>query len=412
MPNIDIYKRILSVSGNKVKDVYKSHSDMVMELTWDSDIQSKTCYIYDYFHDDKPNLSKNMSYENTLKTKIDAKFIITQYGSLIKDQVEYHIMFKPSQPVMFSEKDELYYYETDYVKKYRTEFPIGLYIDIPNEKGIYYKWLICSKEIGNQFIKYSVLPCDYHLYWIEYNENLIIKRNIWCVSRIMNSYSTGLWIDRYFNALDDINKLWIPLNSVTEKIYYTNNNKNQRFIVSALTKKPLVWKVSKIENTKPIGIIKITLDQDNFNPNTDYVDLKTGEMYADYYSSSIEPDNKSLDSININKDMCRINSVESTIKCGGSYRLLTARFFDKYNNDVTNDYIDLITDNSWKCFIEDDDFTSSKLITWKKQNEKNKIRIKFADDKSFLTKILTVKCGVDKGGEYIEGNIKMEITAL
>ena len=30
----------------------KSDSDKIMELTWDSDPQSKVAYIYDYFHDD------------------------------------------------------------------------------------------------------------------------------------------------------------------------------------------------------------------------------------------------------------------------------------------------------------------------------------------------------------------------
>ena len=54
----------------------KSDSDMLMELTWDSDIQSKICYIYDFYHDDQPRLAEGMTYENTTKTRIDAKFIV------------------------------------------------------------------------------------------------------------------------------------------------------------------------------------------------------------------------------------------------------------------------------------------------------------------------------------------------
>ena len=29
----------------------KSDSDLIMEATWNNDIQSKISYIYDYFHD-------------------------------------------------------------------------------------------------------------------------------------------------------------------------------------------------------------------------------------------------------------------------------------------------------------------------------------------------------------------------
>ena len=91
------------------------------------DIQSKVCYIYDYFHDDQPDKNVGMTYENTTKTKIDVKFIVKTYQSIDKDQVEYYIQFRPSQKVWFEEGDELYYFETDYRRKYGVQdFPIGL----------------------------------------------------------------------------------------------------------------------------------------------------------------------------------------------------------------------------------------------------------------------------------------------
>ena len=70
---------------------------------------------------------------------------------------------------------------------------------------------------------------------------------------------------------------------------YIEENKNKRLVLSALIKKPHVWQISKVENTKPLGIIKITLDQDSWDEHTDYVNLETGEMYADYYTSDIAP---------------------------------------------------------------------------------------------------------------------------
>lgn len=129
MPRLDTVRRVTSAKYNGAKTIgqmYKENSDFMMEYTWDNDIQSKICYIYDYAHDDQPEFKDHMTYENTTKKRIDAKFIISSYGSIDKDQVAYHIMFKPSEPIEFNEGDELYYYETDYRKRYDMRFPIGL----------------------------------------------------------------------------------------------------------------------------------------------------------------------------------------------------------------------------------------------------------------------------------------------
>ena len=163
MPSLETIKRITNVKNNGAKTIgqmLKEDSDLVMDLTWDNNIQSKKCYIYDYFHDDQKELSSGMTYENTTKTPIDAKFIVTQYGSISQDQVEYHLQFRPKQKLIFEENDDLYYFENNYHRKFKTQFPIGLYADIPNDIGVYEKWMIVQKNIGNQFIKYSILPCN------------------------------------------------------------------------------------------------------------------------------------------------------------------------------------------------------------------------------------------------------------
>ena len=195
MPSSEVYRRKLFGShGSPFPTVGRVHYDnanITMEMTWDNDIQSRRCYIYDYFHDDDRAHNRDMTYDDTTKTPIDVKFEVSQYQTLAKDRVEYHIMFRPSQPLRFEEEDDLYYYEEDFVQKYGAEFPIGLYIDIPDEDGVYHKWLICMNELGNQFRKYSVLPCNYYYHWIEFNGNERIKRKMWGVSRAQNSYNSG-----------------------------------------------------------------------------------------------------------------------------------------------------------------------------------------------------------------------------
>ena len=103
-----------------------------------------------------------------------------------KDQVEYYLMFRPSQPVRFNEGDDLYYYEKIH-SKYNSEFPIGLWCDIPDDRGVYHKWLICRNEPANQFPKYLVLPANYELMWVEKSGTQRIKRRMWSVLRMQSS---------------------------------------------------------------------------------------------------------------------------------------------------------------------------------------------------------------------------------
>lgn len=166
----------------------KQSSDQIMEDTWWNDPQSKTCYIYDYFHDDQPDKADHMTYEYTTKTRIDAKFIIKSYQSIDKDQVEYYLQFRPSEKVEFESKDELYYFEKDYRKRYgNQEFPVGMYVDIPDDRGVYRKWMVCSVERANQFPKYLILPINYRLMWIERKDGKRIKRKMWGCLRLQSS---------------------------------------------------------------------------------------------------------------------------------------------------------------------------------------------------------------------------------
>ena len=191
MLSFDNARRIASINHNGAKTAGKMHkeeSDLMMELTWDNDIQSRVCYIYDYFHDNQKDRKSHMTYENTTKTRIYAKFISKNSQSIDKDQVEYYVQFKPSQKTEFTVGDELYYFERDYRDRYGNNDFIGMYIDIPDDNDIYRKWIIVKKEIANQFVKYLVLPINYELMWIEISGKERIKRKIWCVLRSQNSY--------------------------------------------------------------------------------------------------------------------------------------------------------------------------------------------------------------------------------
>ena len=422
MPSLKTARRVANAKNNGAKtigQIYKEQSDWAMEQTFENDIATKTCYIYDYFHDDfftdehgiTRSLAEGMTYENTNKTKIDAKFIVKSYQSMDKDQVEYYLMFRPSQPVRFNEGDDLYYYETDFRKRYGATFPIGLFVDVPDDRGIYHKWIVCRNEPANQFPKYLILPVNYELTWIEKSNDKRIKRRMWCCLRQQNSYTIGTYTDRYFTHTDNQDKIWLPMNSITEKFWYTSeDSKNMRVVVSALTEHPTVWTVTKVENSMPLGIQKLTIYTAFWNEHTDYVNLETGEMYADYFDSEIvptDPDTKPTPSP-VTNILATITSSASTIKVGGSYRTLNIKLSNDSGEDVTDTFGDSKSNFEWHFEIDNEEYKD--II----RNDISfcQMKIKFPDDYDYVGKILTIYCTITNEtlGYIHSEKLQLEIT--
>ena len=418
MPSLQTARRVANAKNNGAKtigQIYKEQSDEMMEWTWDNDIQSKICYIYDFYHDDQPRLAEGMTYDNTTKTRIDAKFIVKSYQSMDKDQVDYYIQFKPTQKTHFSEGDELYYFETDYRQKYHNDNFIGLFIDIPNDENIYEKWMILRTEPANQFPKYLILKCNYELMWIENNGTEKIKRRMWSVLKMQSSYNSGLWTDSRFTSQENQNKVWLPLNPITEKIWYTNeSSKNMRVLVSSFTDNAIAWQISKVENAQPLGVQKLTLYQDFFDQHRDYIEKDSDGniigMWANYFDSEIAPTDPSTPTTPPSSITARISASTSTIKVGGSYKNLTVNLFNDSNEDITNEYADLPPENfQWTCSIDNEDWTDK--VTWRAGTEYNQKKVKFPNDSSVIGKILSVKCKIVKDNLPIESEIlPLELT--
>lgn len=417
MPSLQTARRVVNAKNNGAKtigQIYKEQSDWAMENTFENDIQSKVCYIYDFYHDDQPRLAEGMTYENTTKTRIDAKFIVKSYQSMDKDQVDYYIQFRPSQAVRFSENDELYYFETDYKSVYGNTFPIGEYIDIPDDRNVYHKWLICREEKANQFPKYLVLPCDYELCWIETNGKDRIKRRMWSVLRMQSSYTIGQYTDRVFTRTDNQNKIWLPLNKLTEKFWYTNSeDTTMRIVVSAPTEHPLIWACTKIENIQPIGIQKLTIYQTVWSDNRDYIEKdENGNiigMWASYFDSEIAPSDPDTPTPTPSPETNILASIicsASSIKVGGSYRTLNIKFINDSGEDITNDFDKATIE--WNYIINGNNY--SKII--ENVTSFNQRKIKMPDDYEQIGKILIISCIIfreDIGYVHSE-QLQLEIT--
>lgn len=420
MPSLQTARRVANAKNNGAKtigQIYKEQSDWAMEQTWDNDEQSKLCYIYDWKHDDFPNMNIGMTYKNTTKTPIDAKILVSKYGSIDKDSPTLQCQFKPSQKEYFTEADELFYME-EYRQKYHlNDIFVGMYLDVPDKKKVYHRHLICMKDVEQNFQKYFILPCDYFLQWIQTKADKRYKRSMWCVLKSQSSYNSGIWVDNVTASQQNQELLFIPTNEISDTIYYVSedNNNNQRLIVdipnySIENWTPNTWVVSKVERVNVRGRTKLTLYQKPFNSNTDYIEkdengIITG-LWANYFDGTA-PTDPSTPTTPPSSITARISASTSTIKVGGSYKNLTVNLFNDSNEDITTEYADATF--TWTCSIDNEDWTDK--VTWRAGTEYNQKKVKFPNDTSTIGKILSVKCEITKDNLPIESEIlPLELT--
>lgn len=420
MPSLQTARRVANAKNNGAKtigQIYKEQSDWAMEQTWDNDEQSKLCYIYDWKHDDFPNMNIGMTYKNTTKTPIDAKILVSKYGSIDKDSPTLQCQFKPSQKEYFTEADELFYME-EYRQKYHlNDIFVGMYLDVPDKKKVYHRHLICMKDVEQNFQKYFILPCDYFLQWIQTKADKRYKRSMWCVLKSQSSYNSGIWVDNVTASQQNQELLFIPTNEISDTIYYVSedNNNNQRLIVdipnySIENWTPNTWVVSKVERVNVRGRTKLTLYQKPFNSNTDYIEkdengIITG-LWANYFDGTA-PTDPSTPTTPPSSITARISASTSTIKVGGSYKNLTVNLFNDSNEDITTEYADATF--TWTCSIDNEDWTDK--VTWRAGTEYNQKKVKFPNNNSVIGKILSVKCEIIKDNLPIESEIlPLELT--
>lgn len=390
MPSMEIYRKIYN--GLMVGQEHKRLSDKIMDATWWTDINSRVGYLYDYYHDDNITQLNDLDSPNDpKKIPIDIKFLMNTSQTYGNDQTTFHLQMRPGQEC------NVEYYEQFFQQRYNSTFPIGLYIDIPDEQGKYNRWLVVDKANYNvtQFPTFEILRCDYVLYYIDDHRR---KRQIAVVLQSQSSYNSGIWSDHVTTIVEDQQKFAAPLNRDTEKFYY-----NQRLIIdNKVLTEPRLWQISKINRIAPNGIARITLAQTKFDGNKDYVKIENDEvveMYADYYVGNTEP-NDFMDTDEIRAEITYPG--KSTIRVGSGYKKLAVNFYQGESE------IPLI-EGQWQYFIGNEDV--SNLIAYSTVDlEENEIKIKFnSKDTNYGGKTLTIKYVVN---ENIQASVDLNLANL
>ncbi len=172
-------------------------------------------------------------------------------------------MFKPGE----EGHDELVpYYRECFIDRYDADFPVGLFVSIPDSKKKYNRWLVVDRANVNdpQFPTYEILRCDYVFQWIHKGG----KYQMPGVLRSQNSYNSGIWRDYMITSVEDQQKFCVSLNRDTEHLFY-----NIRMLIdNRVETEPRSFQITKVNRIAPNGVARITLAQDNFDRHSDYVE--------------------------------------------------------------------------------------------------------------------------------------------
>lgn len=170
--------------------------------------------------------------------------------------------------------------------------------------------------------------------------------------------------------------------------------------MSSLTRYPIVWQISKVENHAPKGLQKITFYQVKYNDKTDFVDFESGEMYADYYQYNTEATEEISDS---KQNRCELNTSTNIIKIGGGYKTITATLFDIDGIEIpVDEYSD---EPNWEFLIDSEIISDTELISFIQTTDLNKVKVKFNGNKTYINKELLITCSIGDATGTLSLNI-------
>ena len=188
----------------------------------------------------------------------------------------------------------------------------------------------------------------------------------------MNAHdNSGSWDGDRFGFVDNITSAILPTNNDTLTIGY-----NHRFMITDPRRPiPIVWTVSKIEDSTPIGITELKFTQETYNPTLDNKEL----MICNYYDSSIEPEVLDIETELKSTATITYSGTKPTIKVGGSFKTFTPAFSDES-----------VTVDKWTISDESGDI-SDDIDNYIIEYDGDKLRLKVALNYNLIGTVLIVQ---------------------
>ena len=153
---------------------------------------------------------------------------------------------------------------------------------------------------------------------------------------------------------------------------------------------PLVWTVSKVEDSTPIGLTELKFTQETYSPVLDNKELGL----CNYYDSSITPETIDIQTEIREPATIIYNGTTPTVKVGGSQKIFTAVF-----------NADNVTPQSWLISDENGAITED-MSDYNIEYEENKMKLKIARNYNLIGKVLIVQV---IGTDGSSGELKVEV---
>lgn len=345
--------------GRYMGETMRKQSEAVVDALWMNSVSTRPVQVKVI------NSGLPPTYENVddFEEVLWAHFEANQKFNVTKDEVDYYLTFRPGE-----------------IKRH-PEIKVGAYVCIPNVDDELEWWLIVYIDSDNELRKANVLKCNWTYRWVFQGK---IYECLGC-QRYVGSYNSGIYEQDRTTRVDNLYSAWMPTNSDTQMIGY-----DQRIMISDEGRDiPLVFSVSKIEPTTPIGITKLKFVQSQFNATTDSKELGI----ADYYTSSIEPIPNDP-TPNMGTATITYSGTTPTIKVGGSFKTFTAAFS---NDDVTVD--------KWTISDENGDI-SGDTENYTIEDDDTKLKLKIAQNYNLIGKVIIVKA---IGTDGSNAEVQMEV---
>lgn len=311
-------------------EVYRQNAEIAIDSTFTRDPAYKNVFV-------------THAPSGINRKRYDAKFYIDTRRSIAGDSENYTLMFRPHVRV-----------------------PIGSYVDIPDDTGKIQRWLIILRDDQPQFPVYYILKCNWTLKWFVDGQ----AYKCLCVQRTQSSYNSGLWTDYMFTSPENQTIMFLPTTPYTQTINY-----GQRMLINDSGRSvPIAWHVSKIMDTIPVGLTRLTFAQvqadlhddcgkfglagwcvceDHTSPKSDIcVMCKIAE--PTYIDAGIEMPEK-----DIIHGKIVYNGKDNTIRVGGTAKTFSVMFWD----DNTQTYINHRP--YWKISLMDENVIVCSInVTW------------------------------------------------
>ena len=348
----ETYKNRMAARGRNMSEMLRMQSNMVIEQTWDRDPNYRQVFVVKV-----DSGLPEVTAENEL---IDVKFNVKTYSNITSDEPSYWMQFRHGE------------------EKRHPEIGIGSYVYMCDEDGEWKWWMIQHLDERPQFRQYQILECNYTFKWI--TDGKIYS----ClgIQRVQQSYNSGSWEGDRFGFVDNITSAILPTNNDTITIGY-----NHRFMITDFKRlAPLVWTVSKIEDTTPIGLTKFKFTQETFDPVHDNAELGI----CNYYDSQITPEVPDLSTELQQTATITYSGTKPTIKVGGSYKTFTPAFKDEST-----------TVSKWTVSDENGDISGNTNYTIEYIG--NQMKLKVAQNYNLIGTVLIIQViGSDSSTAEVE----------